>query len=76
MKASDFDKKFDQGDDITEFLDLTKARRSGLEIKRINVDVPEWMVESLDKEARHIGISRQSLIKFWIADKLAQHHSG
>jgi hypothetical protein len=75
MKASDFDKKFDQGDDITGFLDLSKAKRSGLEIKRINVDVPEWMVESLDKEARHIGVSRQSLIKFWIADKLAHHSS-
>lgn len=71
MKASDFDKKFDEGkEDITQFLDLNKARRAGLEIKRINVDFPEWMIESLDREAHRLGISRQSLIKFWIADKL------
>ena len=75
MKASDFDKKFDSGDDITELLDLTKAKRSGLEIKRINVDFPEWMIESLDKEAHRLGTSRQSIIKFWIADKLDHHRN-
>jgi hypothetical protein len=73
MKASDFDKKFDSGEeDITSHLDKSKAKRSGLEVKRINVDFPEWMIESLDKEAHRIGTSRQSLIKFWIADKLEQ----
>ena len=70
MKASDFDNKFDSGEDVTSWLDLKKAKRSGLEIKRINVDFPEWMIESLDKEAHRIGTSRQSLIKFWLADKL------
>jgi hypothetical protein len=70
MKASDFDKKFDSGEEITQYLDLTKARRSGLEVKRVNVDFPEWMIESLDKEAHRIGTSRQSLIKFWLADRL------
>lgn len=73
MKASDFDKKFDSGDDVTKLLDITKAKRPGLEIKRINVDFPEWMIESLDKEAHRLGTSRQSLIKFWIADKLDHH---
>jgi hypothetical protein len=75
MKASNFDKKFDSGEDVTEFLDLANAKRPGLSIKRINVDVPSWMVESLDKEAHRIGTTRQSLIKFWIADKLERHHS-
>lgn len=70
MKASNLDKKFDSGEDITEFLDLTKARRPGLEVKRVNVDFPEWMVESLDKEAHRLGITRQALIKFWIAGQL------
>ncbi len=76
MKASDFDKKFDSDEDITEYLDLTNARRPGLEIKRVNVDFPEWMVESLDKEAHRLGITRQALIKVWVADKLEyyQHH--
>ncbi len=70
MKASDFDKKFDSDEDITEYLDLTRARRPGLEVKRVNVDFPEWMVESLDKEANRLGITRQALIKVWVADKL------
>ncbi|KTC87634.1 type II toxin-antitoxin system BrnA family antitoxin [Legionella drozanskii] len=70
MKASEFDDKFDSGEDITDMLDLKAAKRSGLDVKRINVDFPEWMIESLDKEANRIGTSRQSLIKFWIADKL------
>lgn len=74
MKASKFDKKFEAGDDITDLLDLTKARRPGLEAKRVNVDFPEWMVDSLDKEAHRLGITRQSLIKIWVADRL-DHHS-
>ena len=73
MKASDFDKKFESGEDITDSLDLKKARRPGLEQKRVNVDFPEWMVESLDKEAHRLGITRQSLIKIWVADKLNHH---
>jgi hypothetical protein len=70
MKASNFDKKFESGEEITDLLDLTKARRPGLQAKRVNVDFPEWMVESLDKEAHRLGITRQSLIKVWVADKL------
>ncbi len=70
MKATNFDKKFDDGEEVMESLDLSKARRPGLEVKRINVDFPEWMIASLDKEAHRIGTTRQSLIKFWIADKL------
>jgi hypothetical protein len=74
MKASNFDKKFDSGkENITRHLDLTKAQRPGLEVKRINVDFPEWMVWLLDKEAHRLGVSRQSLIKFWVANKLEHH---
>lgn len=70
MKATDFDKKFDSDENVSEHLELSKAKRPGLSIKRINVDLPEWMIESLDKEANRIGTTRQSLIKFWVADKL------
>jgi hypothetical protein len=70
MKATDFDKKFDDNEDVTGLLDLSKAKRPGLEVKRINVDFPEWMVESMDQEANRIGTTRQSLIKFWVADRL------
>lgn len=70
MKASEFDRRFDEGEDISAAIDLTKARRPNLEAKRVNVDFPTWMVESLDREARRLGVTRQSLIKLWLADKL------
>ena len=70
MKASDFDRKFDKGDDIDSAIEWSKARRPNLEAKRVNVDFPEWMVEQLDREARKRGVTRQSLIKLWLADKL------
>jgi CopG antitoxin of type II toxin-antitoxin system len=73
MKTSDFDEKFDEGEDITASLDLDKARRPGLQAKRVNVDFPQWMIESLDKEAHRLGVPRQSLIKLWVADRLDQH---
>jgi hypothetical protein len=70
MKASEFDQKFDAGEDVTSMLDLVRAHRPGLEAKRVNVDFPAWMVQSLDREARKLGVTRQSLIKMWLADKL------
>ncbi len=70
MKASEFDKQFDAGKDITAFLDLKYARRPGLEIKRVNVDFPTWMIQSLDREAARLGVTRQSLIKLWLADRI------
>jgi len=70
MKAKDLDKKFDAGQDITGHLDLAKARRPGQEQKRVNVDFPLWMVRALDKEAKRLGVPRQSLIKVLIAQHL------
>ena len=70
MKASDFDKKFDEGEDVTSELDIAKARRLNQEPKRINVDFPTWMIESLDREAKRLGVTRQSIIKVWIAEML------
>lgn len=72
MKATKFDQKFDAGDDIMDQLDLKKARRPGFEAKRVNVDFPAWMVDSIDREARRLAITRQSLIKLWLAEKLEQ----
>ncbi len=71
MKAKTFDRKFDAGEDVVEQLDLSKARRVGTDPKRVNVDFPAWMVDSLDREARRLGVTRQSLIKLWLADRLA-----
>jgi len=72
MKANELDKKFDEGEDISEFLDLSQARRPGQEQKRVNVNVdfPIWMIHHLDKEAKRLGVPRQSIIKIWIAERL------
>jgi hypothetical protein len=72
MKAKTFDRKFDAGEKVIDQLDLSNARRVGIDPKRVNVDFPAWMVESLDREARRMGITRQSLIKLWLADRLSQ----
>ena len=70
MKAKTFDRKFDAAEKITDQLDLSKARRIGTDPKRVNVDFPGWMVDSLDREARRMGVTRQSLIKLWLAERL------
>ena len=70
MKAKDFEKKFDEGKDISKYLDVTKAKRPGREQKRVNVDFPLWMIQLLDKEARRLGVPRQSIIKVWVAERL------
>ena len=70
MKAKEFDKKFDSGEDLIKYLDLTKARRPKQEQKRVNVDFPVWMIQSLDKEAKRLGVPRQSLIKVLVAEHI------
>ena len=71
MKAKDFDKKFEEGqEDIVDDLDLSSARRVNQKQKRINVDFPAWVVESLDREAARIGVTRQSIIKVWLVERL------
>lgn len=72
MKAKAFDKKFDEGADITASLDLSKAKRVLQEQKRVNVDFPTWMIESLDREAGKLGVTRQSIIKVWLAERLEE----
>ena len=72
MKAKDFDKKFDEGKSVVKHIDLSKARRPEQEQKRVNVDFPIWMIHSLDKEAKRLGVPRQSIIKIWLADRLQQ----
>ena len=70
MKAEEFDKLFDEGKDITHLLDLSSARRPNQEVKRVNVDFPIWMVNKLDREAKRLGVTRQSIIKIWLAERL------
>jgi hypothetical protein len=70
MKAKEFDKQFDEGKDISKNLDLSKSKRLGREQKRVNVDFPLWMIQLLDKEAKRLGVPRQSIIKIWVAERL------
>lgn len=76
MKASEFDQKFNDNDeDIISELDLSSVKRVNQEQKRVNVDFPIWMIESLDKEASRIGVTRQSIIKVWLAERLESQAS-
>jgi hypothetical protein len=72
MKASQFDRKFEAGEDVSAWLDLAKARRVNLAPRRVNVDFPSWMVDSLDREAGRLGVTRQSVIKVWISERLRE----
>jgi hypothetical protein len=73
MKAEEFDKKFDEGEeDIIDDLDLSQMKRPGYDQKPINIDFPAWMIDALDREAIRLGVSRQSIIKIWIAERLEQ----
>ncbi len=76
MKAKKFDQTFDEGADVTSALDLKKAKRIQQASKRVNVDFPVWMVESLDREASKLGVTRQSVIKVWLAERLASSTTG
>ncbi len=72
MKAKELDRKFDEGASIIDALDLSKAKRSMQKQRRVNVDFPGWMIESLDKEASRVGVTRQSIIKVWLAERLEE----
>lgn len=79
MKAHEFDAKFEADEDLVEDLDLTQIKKPMLKQKRVNVDFPAWMLESLDREAHRIGVTRQSIIKIWLAERLEaipQHNTG
>ena len=70
MKAKDFEQRFDEGVDLTASLDLSKARRVLQAQKRVNVDFPTWRIDFLDREASKPGVTRQSVIKIWLAERL------
>jgi hypothetical protein len=70
MKAEEFDAKFDNGEDITEFINLSNAHRPRYEQKRVNIDFPLWMIEALEHEAKRLGVTSDSIIKLWLAERL------
>jgi len=75
MKAKQFDREFDDGEDITHHLDLSKTNKPLQKQRRVNVDFPTWMIESLDREASRLGVTRQSIIKVWLAERLEEIQS-
>jgi hypothetical protein len=74
MTAQEFEKRFDEGEDITPYIDKATIRRPGLEARRVNVDFPEWIIDKLDLQSKLIGVSRQSLIKLWVSERIQQEH--
>ncbi len=72
MKAKDFDQAFDKSEDVMAYLDLSRMHRPELTQKRVNVDFPVWMIHKLDREAKRLGVTRQSVIKMWLAERLKE----
>ena len=72
VSAREFDARFDAGEDISDFVDWSKMRRPGREVRRVNIDFPNWVVEALDPEAERLGVTRQALVKLWIAERLGR----
>ena len=75
MKASELDRKFDDNESVLDVLDLASARKLNLAQKKVNVDFPIWMIESLDRTARRVGVTRQSVIKMWLAERLEREEA-
>ena len=75
MNVNDFDQAFDNGESIIEHLDTVNLTRPALKQRRVNVDLPQWMIQDLDEEAGRIGVTRQSIIKVWLAERLKQIHA-
>ena len=72
MTAKEFERRFDEGEDITPYIDKATIRHPRLEVRRVNVDFPEWVIGTLDAQSKRIGVSRQSLIKLWISERIQQ----
>ena len=70
ITAEEFDRRFDDGEDITQFLDFDQAYRPNLEQRRVNLDLPNWMIDTLDREAKRVGVTRQSIMKVWISERI------
>jgi hypothetical protein len=76
ITAEELDRRFDDGEDITEFLNLDQAFRPNLEQRRVNLDLPNWMIASLDQEAKRIGVTRQSIMKVWMSERIKAEQVG
>jgi hypothetical protein len=76
ITAEELDRRFDDGEDITEFLNLDQAFRPNLEQRRVNLDLPNWMIACLDQEAKRVGVTRQSIMKVWMSERIKAEQVG
>jgi hypothetical protein len=76
ITAEELDRRFDDGEDISRYLDWSKASRPLLQQRRVNVDLPAWMIDSLDIEAKRIGVTRQSIVKVWLSERIKAKQAG
>ena len=76
ITAEELDRRFDDGEDITEFLNLDQAFRPNLKQRRVNLDLPNWMIASLDREAKRVGVTRQSIMKVWMSERIKAEQAG
>ena len=76
ITAEEFDRRFDSDEDVTPFLDFDQAHRPNLEQRRVNLDLPNWMVNTLDVEAKRVGVTRQSIMKVWISERIKAEQTG
>jgi len=74
ITAQEFERRFDEGEDITPYIDESTIHHPGLEARRVNVDFPEWIIQKLDLQSKLVGVSRQSLIKLWVSERIQQEH--
>jgi hypothetical protein len=70
MKASEIDRRFEDGEDVSDLFDFSRARRPNRDVRRVNLDLPVWVIDALDVESTRLGVTRQSLIKIWLAERL------
>lgn len=70
IKAEELDKMFDDGQDISAYIDVSKGKRANIEQKKVDLDLPVWMIKQLDLEARKLGVARQAIMKMFLAQHL------
>ena len=72
MNAEEFDRRFDEGEDLDDHIDWASARCPNLAPERITAELPRWVVQGLDRQAEIAGVTREALIRLWIAERLQQ----
>ena len=75
--TEEFDRRFDEGEDIHDLIDMTKAKiiRHGKKV-RITLDIAEELVQEIDQIRQSIGVDRAALIKIWLHERVQREKAG